>query len=114
MRVLPYRNDGVGFAGNQLGVPYRIFAMKRKGMVELFINPRITKFYGKKFKHYEGCLSIPGKSYEVERYKELDIEYRDKTFKKVVERLDGMSAIIVQHEVDHLDGILISNKGSVE
>lgn len=113
IRAIPHRREGLGFAGNQLGVPYRIFAMKRKGLLVVMMNPRIVKFYGEKVKCNEGCLSIPNKIFEVERYASLDLEYRDKCFDKVVVRLDGLEAQIAQHEVDHLGGFLISNHGSV-
>ena len=114
MRTIPHRTEGLGFAGNQLGVPYQIFAMKRKGILEVMMNPKILEFTGKMIKVNEGCLSIPNKRFEVKRFTSLVLEYRNKNFDKVVVKIeDFLHAQIVQHEVDHLNGVLISNHGSI-
>jgi len=108
MRTIPLKKKGLGFAGNQVGVPYRIFSMRRNGNMFVVINPRIKKLYGEKMVHMEGCLSIPKKEFEVERHLKIDLEYRDKNFEKKTITLENMEAVIAQHEIDHLDGVLIS------
>ena len=111
-RSIPYRNDGVGIAANQIGMSIMVFAMVTGDIWRTFINPKILRSYGEKIKHVEGCLSIPGKDYEIERYSKVDIEFYDFDFKNQNRTYEWREAIIVQHEVDHLHGYLISTKGT--
>ena len=97
---------GVGIAAPQVNVSKRIFV----AMNSFVVNPEITYFDDKGMKSStEGCLSIPGKSYVVPRYKELHIDYFDRHGVEVNEDVRGFKAVVIQHEYDHLEGILISD-----
>lgn len=110
VRSIPHRKDGVGIAANQVGIQKRIFSITMGRNWKTFINPVIVQYYGNKINHVEGCLSIPGKEYEVERYSKIDVEYRDVNFDKHIETFEWLESIIIQHETDHLDGILIKTR----
>lgn len=104
--------DGVGIAGPQVGLNRRVVAVQRFDKegepFEVYANIRIVEMIGEKVAGSEGCLSVPDMSGEVERYQEIMIEY-DKPgaeIEKVQERISGFTAVIFQHECDHLDGIL--------
>jgi len=77
---------------------------------EAIINPTIEYIEnaGKKDSN-EGCLSIPGKTFTVERYKKINLAYYNRSGEYVTERATGFRAIVAQHEYDHLNGILISD-----
>lgn len=97
---------GVGIAAPQVNVSKRIFV----AMDSFILNPEVTYFDDKGMKNStEGCLSIPGKSYIVPRYKELHIDYFDRNGVEVNQDVRGFKAIVIQHEYDHLEGILISD-----
>lgn len=104
--------DGVGIAGPQVGVNRRVVAVQRFDKegepFEVYANIRIIKTYGEKEAGSEGCLSVPDRSEEVERYQKIDIEYDrlDGSVKRVKETIEGFTAVIFQHECDHLDGVL--------
>ncbi len=104
--------NGVGLAAPQVNVSKRFFVMKPSlfKKAEVVINPVLEYLtqYGKK-KSTESCLSIPGKSYKVSRYKKLNVTYKDRNGKRVSERASGFRAIVIQHEYDHLNGNLISD-----
>lgn len=101
---------GVGLAAPQVNQSIRMFVMKSWPGVPLTIvvNPKIEYLEesGKK-DSVEGCLSIPGKSLKVKRYKKLHISYFDRHGNYVSKELSGFGAIIAQHEYDHLNGVLI-------
>lgn len=104
----------IGLAANQIGYGYRIFAMRTQGGVdtsmnslEVFVNPIITK-RDSKATSIEGCLSIPESSFEVERDYEIELEYRDVYFIPRKAKFVGILSYCVQHEIDHLDGKLVS------
>lgn len=106
--------DGVGIAGPQVGISRRIVAVQRfdkdEEPFEVYPNIRITGHRGEKKVGPEGCLSIPGKRGNVERYQEIDIAYTSiKTLRDTTERINGFTAVIFQHECDHLDGILYTD-----
>ena len=111
-KSIPHRNDGVGIAANQVGMSVMVFVIATGNIWKTFINPKIKRSYGKKINSIEGCLSIPGKDYKVERYTKVDIEFYDYDFKKQNKTYELREAIIIQHEVDHLNGYLISMKGT--
>ena len=112
MRSIPYRNRGVGLASNQINLPYRICSVKIGQVWKTFINPEIIKYYGESFINNERCLSIPKKDFNVKRYKSVDIVYRDTNYRAQAETYTALTAIILQHELDHLDGVLISMKNN--
>ena len=77
-----------------------------------FINPEITKYYGELFINNERCLSIPKKDFNVNRFNSVDIVYRDTNFIEHTAKYSALTAIVLQHELDHLDGVLISMKNN--
>lgn len=101
---------GVGLAAPQVNESIRMFVMKSWPGVPLtvVINPKIEyiEVEGKK-DSVEGCLSIPGKSLKVKRFKKLHISYFDRKGEYISKELSGFGAIIAQHEYDHLNGVLI-------
>lgn len=106
--------DGVGIAGPQVGISRRIVAVQRFDKdgepFEVYPNIRITGHRGEKKVGPEGCLSIPGKRGNVERYQDIDIAYTSiKTLRDTTESINGFTAVIFQHECDHLDGILYTD-----
>ncbi|MBL1232749.1 MAG: peptide deformylase [Flavobacteriales bacterium] len=117
-----YHSKGVGLAAPQIGLPIRLFivdaagfnedgeAPELEGFKRVFINPIIIEEKGKEWKFEEGCLSIPGIREEVSRKPELTIEYYNENFELVEEKLDGLGARVVQHEYDHIEGILFVDK----
>ena len=107
MRNIPHRKNGVGISANQVGIPYALFTMIMSNKVGWVycLNPEIVQFFGKKIKHSEGCLSIPGKSFKVERSTHIEVKYRDIKWKKQNTVLDGLDAIIFQHEFDHINAV---------
>ncbi|MCW8898132.1 MAG: peptide deformylase [Flavobacteriales bacterium] len=117
-----YHSKGVGLAAPQIGLPIRLFivdaagfnedgeAPELEGFKRVFINPIIIEEKGKEWKFEEGCLSIPGIREEVSRKPELTIEYYNENFELVEEKLDGLGARVVQHEYDHIEGVLFIDK----
>ena len=112
MRSIPYRKHGVGLASNQINLPYRICSVKIGQVWKTFINPEIIKYYGESFINNERCLSIPKKDFNVKRYKSVDIVYRDTKYRAQRATYNALTAIVLQHEPDHLDGVLISMKNN--
>lgn len=107
--------DGVGIAGPQVGISRRIVAVQRFDKegepFEVYPNIRIVEFRGEKEPGPEGCLSVPGRRGEVLRYRDIDIRYTSpKTLADTLERIQDFTAVIFQHECDHLDGILYTDK----
>ncbi|MCK9254211.1 MAG: peptide deformylase [Bacteroidales bacterium] len=115
-----YKADGVGLAAPQIGkninlvvVDARVLAKDNPELsdfIRIFINPKITYNCDKKIAVEEGCLSIPSIHENVDRCSSLNLEYFNENFEKVNEVLEGYKAIVVQHEFDHLQGILFTDK----
>ncbi|BBB93028.1 MAG TPA: peptide deformylase [Methylomusa anaerophila] len=100
-----YEADGVGLAAPQVGISLRLIVIDvGEGILEL-INPEILEYEGSNL-GTEGCLSIPGMYGEVERYAKVTVEALDRSGKKVRISGDGLLARALQHEIDHLNGIL--------
>ncbi|MFO7868327.1 MAG: peptide deformylase [Bacteroidales bacterium] len=107
---------GVGLAGPQIGKSIRMFVIDASDMAEeypaaenfkkVFINPVIHERTGDEWAFSEGCLSLPGLSEDVMRPSHISITYFDKDFNEYTEEYDGILARIIQHEYDHLEGIL--------
>ena len=101
---------GVGLAAPQVNESIRMFVMKSwlKVPLTVVINPKVEYITedGKK-DSVEGCLSIPGKSLKVKRYKKIRLSYFNRKGEYISKELDGFGAIIAQHEYDHLNGVLI-------
>lgn len=106
-----YDAPGIGLAAIQIGVPRRMLVIdisredeERKPVV--FINPEILKVSDDVSTYEEGCLSIPDYYAEVERPAALTVEYIDRDGKKQAVEADGLLATCLQHEIDHLNGVL--------
>lgn len=106
-----YEADGVGLAAPQVGVSSRIVVIDiGEGVIEM-INPEIICKEGTCI-NVEGCLSVPNFDGEVERAKSVKVKYQDRNGKPVVLDATDLLAIAVQHELDHLDGILFIDKAN--
>lgn len=110
-------NGGVGLAAPQIGVNKRIISVSlmRDGDDENYrtiamINPEITEHTDETECDNEGCLSIPGENGDVDRWKRIKVSYIDTSLRPQTILLSGLAARIVQHEVDHLDGILFTDR----
>lgn len=106
MRAAP----GVGLAGNQVGVLDRIFVWQNEEESGAFVNPRITHHSSKTEIDDEGCLSIAGLAYPVERSYEVTVAALDMDGRSIEIEAAGHFARICQHEIDHLDGILFIDR----
>lgn len=108
--------SGVGLAAPQINKGIRLFVIdstlmldeedEEKGIRRAFINPIILDEYGDDYSFEEGCLSIPEVRAEITRPEKLTIEYFDENWNLVEEEFSGMTARVIQHEYDHLEGIL--------
>lgn len=108
--------NGVGLAAPQIGRDIRLFVVdsgpmfdegeEHKGIRKVFINAEIIEEAGDDCSYSEGCLSIPDISGEVERPEEITIRWQDEAFVEHTATFTGMNARVIQHEYDHIDGIL--------
>ena len=104
--TLKAHEDGcVGMAANMIGVNKAIIAVNMGFMNVAMFNPRIVKKSGS-YQTEEGCLSLDGVRKCV-RYQEIEVEYEDINFKRQRQKYSGWTAQIIQHECDHLNGIII-------
>ena len=106
-----YFSNGIGLAAIQIGVPKRIIVMdiskeENKKEPRYFVNPVIKYKDNLKSTYEEGCLSVPNQFAEIDRPKKYDIEYLDYKEKKNLLKAEGLLATCIQHEMDHLEGIL--------
>jgi peptide deformylase len=106
-----YDAPGIGLAAIQIGVPKRIIVMdlgrdEDNKEPRYFVNPVIKNKNEEKAKYEEGCLSVPDQFAEIERPNSCEVEYLDYNGKKQVLKADGLLATCIQHEMDHLEGIL--------
>ena len=110
--------DGVGIAGPQVGILRRVVAVQRFDKegepFEVYPNISITATRGEKAEGGEGCLSVPGCRGEVPRWQDITVSYsvldENGDLSTVHERVEGFTAVIFQHETDHLDGILYTDR----
>lgn len=98
-------NEGIGLAANQVGVLKRIIVILDGENVKVMINPELLNSSDTKVIMDEGCLSIPGTYLKIARPETIRIKYRDLRGKPHAETYCGLTARVVQHELDHLDGI---------
>lgn len=120
-------SHGVGLAAPQIGLPIRLFVIDASPFAEdddltqeeqdflrnfrkTFINAKIIEETGDKWSFNEGCLSIPGVREDVSRHKEVTIQYVDEDFVPQELRVIGLAARVIQHEYDHIEGILFTDK----
>ena len=101
---------GIGLAAPQVGLSLRLIVIALNDKLMAFINPKITKFSWRKEVDEEGCLSVPGKFGPVKRSKVIKVEAFDEHGKLIKFKAGGLFARVIQHEVDHLDGILFIDK----
>ncbi|HRI01006.1 MAG TPA: peptide deformylase [Saprospiraceae bacterium] len=111
---------GVGLAAPQIGLSIRLFVVdsmpyfedkkEGSGIKKVFINAEIIKESGKPWNFEEGCLSIPGIHGEVERKSNVLIKYQDEQFNWHEEEFDDINARVIQHEYDHIEGVLFVEK----
>ena len=115
-----YEASGVGLAAPQINKAIRLFLIDtssfvdeeggEKGVKKVFINARILKESGEKWDFNEGCLSIPEIREDITRNSSIMIEYFDENFKKHTDVFDGLVARVIQHEYDHINGVLFIDK----
>lgn len=122
-----YKASGVGLAAPQVGLSLRLFVIDAtpfsddedlskeeqkilKGFKKVFINAKIEKETGNDWAFNEGCLSIPDIREDVNRKDTITITYQDENFKSYTESYDGLVARVIQHEYDHIEGILFTDK----
>ncbi|MFN0729024.1 peptide deformylase [Polaribacter gochangensis] len=127
MKETMYNAHGVGLAAPQIGKAIRLFMVDTSPFAEdealdeeerkiladfkhVFINPKIIEEHGDEWAFNEGCLSIPDVREDVFRQEEIKIEYLDEDFKKHSKTLNGLAARVFQHEYDHIEGILFTDK----
>jgi peptide deformylase len=106
-----YAAPGIGLAAIQIGIPKRVIVMdisnnKNKKEPRYFVNPVIKNKNSEKAKYEEGCLSVPNQFAEIERPNTCEVEYLDYEGNKKILKADGLLATCIQHEMDHLEGIL--------
>ena len=106
-----YDANGIGLAAIQVGVPKRILVIdlgkkENKNMPLFFVNPEIIKKNDKLVTYEEGCLSVPDQFAEIDRPNKCTVEYLDYNGEKKLLDADGLLATCLQHEMDHLEGIL--------
>lgn len=115
-----YAAKGVGLAAPQIGLAIRLFIVdtiqimdedkKETGIKKAFINAQILEENGDFWAYEEGCLSIPNVRGDVERHAKIRIRYMDAQFNQHEELYDGINARVIQHEYDHIEGILFTEK----
>ena len=106
-----YAAKGIGLAAIQIGVPKRIIVMdiskdENKNYPKFFVNPIIKNKDNLKSTYEEGCLSVPNQFAEIDRPKNCEVEYLDYNGEKKLLKAEGLLATCIQHEMDHLEGIL--------
>jgi len=122
-----YNANGVGLAAPQIGLPIRLFLVdttpfaddeelpeeeqqKLNGFKKAFINAKIEQETGEEWAFNEGCLSIPDVREDIKRKDTVTISYLDEKFNPRTETYDGLLARVIQHEYDHIEGILFTDK----
>lgn len=109
--------NGVGLAAPQIGLSVRVFVIstgpmeddENDGVRKAFINAEILDKYGEEFVYEEGCLSIPGIREDVDRFEKIRIKYQDADWNWHEEELTDVQAWVVQHEYDHIEGVLFTD-----
>ena len=115
------KHNGAGLAANQIYEPIRICIIEvldnprykhlNTRPLKVLINPKVTiKKDSATFNSYEGCLSVPNLRGKVKRYNTINVTYYNMDAKKITEDIKGLESIVYQHEIDHLDGYLFTDK----
>lgn len=117
-----YNANGIGIAAPQVGKSIRLFVIDtvqledkenadfEEGIKKVYINPEITEYGTETEKYEEGCLSIPDVNADVARPLQITISYLDEHFKPHTDTVSGFNARVIQHEYDHIEGILFTDK----
>ncbi len=105
-----HKERGVGLAAPQIGISLRLAVAEVDHKIYYLINPEITSLSQEKIVSEEGCLSLPGEFFPILRSDRVTIKYLDERGLPKKLRATGFLATVIQHEVDHLDGILILNR----
>lgn len=100
------RERCVGMAANMIGYNKAIIVFEDEDKIQIMLNPKIISSSKEYYKEKEGCLSLEGKR-ETKRYKKIKVEYDDLDFNKRIKTYTDFTAQIIQHEIDHLNGIII-------
>jgi peptide deformylase len=107
-----YSKNGVGLAANQVGVPYRIFAMRAAPENFVCFNPKIIMPGTDEIVLEEGCLTFPKLLVKIKRPQHIRVRFNTPNGDTLTKQFTGLSARIFQHELDHLDGIVFYNKAN--
>ena len=107
------RVGGIGLSANQLGLDYRVFVMRTADSgIKAFFNPEVTKLSKETEMMKEGCLSFPDIYLMIKRPKAIEFEYTDSDGERHTLQLEGLGSRCVQHELDHLNGIIFLQRAS--
>ena len=101
-----HKVECVGMAANMIGVCKRIIAFNNEGKYEVMLNPEIVKASGE-FETEEGCLSLLGGPRKTKRFQKIKVQYQTLDMKVRLKTYQGFTAQIIQHEIDHCNGVLI-------
>ena len=104
--LVAHKNGCVGMAANMIGVRKRIIVFNNEGTYMTMFNPEIIKMSGP-YDTEEGCLSLLGGPRKCKRYQTIKVQWQTADFKTRIKTFTGWTAQIIQHEVDHCDGVLI-------
>ncbi len=112
MREAMKAADGIGLSANQIGLDLNVFVCRAEGKFYAVFNPQIVKQSNNEISFDEGCLSVPQKFGGVKRPERVVIVGRDRNGKKIKIKAWGLLARIFQHEIDHLNGFLFTDRAS--
>ena len=104
--LMHHKESCVGMAANMIGVCKQIIAVNADGVYLLMFNPQILKVEGE-YRTEESCLSLLGGPRPTKRYQKIKVQYQNEKLQKRIKTFEGWTAQIIQHEIDHCDGILI-------
>ena len=104
--LISHEKECVGMAANMIGVYKRIIAFNNEGKYEVMLNPEIVKASGE-FETEEGCLSLLGGPRKTKRFQKIKVQYQTLDMKVRLKTYQGFTAQIIQHEIDHCNGVLI-------
>lgn len=105
------KENGIGLAANQLGLPFNVFVIKSNPVICAF-NPKVVDYIGEEVYMDEGCLSYPGLIVKIKRPEGIRIRFTQPNGETITREYHGMTARIVQHEMDHLDGIVFYERAN--
>jgi peptide deformylase len=110
MFVAMHEANGIGLAAPQIGVSLRLAVIEIQEERFVLINPTLSGHETDRILFEEGCLSLPGQFLAIERYETVTVKYQDEHGKDQTLTASGLLAIAIQHEIDHLDGVLIVDR----